>query len=541
MLVVNGQYPGPLIEANNGDTVVVHVTNSLDEPVTIHWHGLFQNGTIWEDGPSGVTQCPIGPGITYTYDFPITGKEQYGTFWWHAHRRALYIDGITGPFVIHSENDPLKRGRDFDIDQLVLLHDHYHRRSDEIVDGLLSAGGFNGSFVAPSPQSNVMNGAGLYDCSFAAANATCRQKTQRDLPELRFPPNQRVRLRFINEGAHPLQFVSVDEHELTLVEADFTPTMPLPVHRIPIAIAQRYSAILDTSRDKTGDAFYLRAQINTGCLGLPFPDLDPQARLVVRIGEDCDDLGNALPTSADWNDPSAGNCTDLDAANLHPRIPRDAPSSANQVLVFNSSFALPQNIFKWTLNDQTFENFAYDPLLQRVARGESIPTGRVAVVTAGHLEVVDLVIQNIQGADHPFHLHGPQMYVLSRGSGLITPEQASRLHHNLTNPIRRDVITVSPGTWQVVRLIADIPGVHAFHCHILWHQIQGLLGALVIEPDVIRTFRIPQDNLALCNGGNASVIDPGRKRSLARPALPAAPAFTGGFVKANKRPSIWPW
>lgn len=143
------------------------------------------------------------------------------------------------------------------------------------------------SFVAPSPQSNVMNGAGLYDCSFAAANATCRQKTQRDLPELRFPPNQRVRLRFINEGAHrallflpsiqrrradharlvktALQFVSVDEHELTVVgassplgaqwhveltvlpwlaaEADFTPTMPLPVHRIPIVRSRSRSTL----------------------------------------------------------------------------------------------------------------------------------------------------------------------------------------------------------------------------------------------------------------------------------------------------------
>ncbi|BGP32953.1 hypothetical protein JCM10296v2_004739 [Rhodotorula toruloides] len=112
------------------DTVVVHVTNSLDEPVTIHWHGLFQNGTLWEDGPSGVTQCPIGPGITYTYDSPITGKEQYGTFWWHAHRRALYIDGITGLFVIHSKNDPLKRGRDFDIDQI--RHTLWHQ-----IQGLL--------------------------------------------------------------------------------------------------------------------------------------------------------------------------------------------------------------------------------------------------------------------------------------------------------------------------------------------------------------------------------------------------------------------
>jgi hypothetical protein len=46
--------------------------------------------------------------------------------------------------------------------------------------------------------------------------------------------------------------------------------------------------------------------------GLPFPNLDSQARHVVRIGRDGENLGNALPTSADWNDPTTGNCTDLD-------------------------------------------------------------------------------------------------------------------------------------------------------------------------------------------------------------------------------------
>jgi hypothetical protein len=45
----------------------------------------------------------------------------------------------------------------------------------------------------------------------------------------------------------------------------------------------------------------------------------------------------------------------------------------------------------------------------------------------------------------------------------------------------------------------------------------------------------------LCNGGNASVIDPGRKRSLGSPALPAAPVYTGGFLKAKKAESFWPW
>lgn len=143
MLLINGQFPGPLVEVNNGDLLVVHVKNLLDQPTTVHFHGLIQNGTNWMDGPSGVTQCPIGPGASFTYEFPVTGDEQYGTYWHHSHRRATYIDGISGPVIVHSPYDPLRRGRDFDLEQIVFLQDWYHDPSDVIVDALLSPSGYN--------------------------------------------------------------------------------------------------------------------------------------------------------------------------------------------------------------------------------------------------------------------------------------------------------------------------------------------------------------------------------------------------------------
>jgi Multicopper oxidase len=56
MLVINGQFPGPLIRVNQGDRLLINVTNQIANATTMHWHGLYQNGTNWMDGTTGITQ-----------------------------------------------------------------------------------------------------------------------------------------------------------------------------------------------------------------------------------------------------------------------------------------------------------------------------------------------------------------------------------------------------------------------------------------------------------------------------------------------------
>jgi len=82
MILINGQFPGPLIECNEGDRLVIEVENQSINATAFHWHGIFQNGTNWMDGTVGVTQCPIAPGLKFTYDFTIKG--QHGTYWYVA-------------------------------------------------------------------------------------------------------------------------------------------------------------------------------------------------------------------------------------------------------------------------------------------------------------------------------------------------------------------------------------------------------------------------------------------------------------------------
>jgi iron transport multicopper oxidase len=67
---INGQWPLPVMRATVGDQVIVNVDNQLgNQSTTLHFHGLFMNGTTDMDGPAQVSQCAIPPGSQFTYNF----------------------------------------------------------------------------------------------------------------------------------------------------------------------------------------------------------------------------------------------------------------------------------------------------------------------------------------------------------------------------------------------------------------------------------------------------------------------------------------
>lgn len=69
---INGQWPIPIVECALGDTVVVNVHNQLgNQSTSLHFHGLYQNGTGHMDGAAGVTQCGIPPGASLQYNFTV--------------------------------------------------------------------------------------------------------------------------------------------------------------------------------------------------------------------------------------------------------------------------------------------------------------------------------------------------------------------------------------------------------------------------------------------------------------------------------------
>ncbi|GAA5980860.1 hypothetical protein JCM11641_004746 [Rhodosporidiobolus odoratus] len=205
------------------------------------------------------------------------------------------------------------------------------------------------------------------------------------------------------------------------------------------------------------------------------------------------------------------------------------PTSTSGIPPWEAAFELQDIFSDWPFDFSSSEQadkhagFAYNPILLQYWRGETVDPGRVAIVEAG-LGAMDLVLYNTQGADHPLHLHNIRMFILGRGTGAPNTTALAAQNFNTTNPIRRDTIGVSPGTWVLARLVTDIVGVHAF-------QAVGLLGALVVQPEAIPDLPIPQKSFDLCIGGNGSIIDPGRKRSFDLPTLPAAPVDIAVPVK----------
>ncbi len=92
----NGSMPGPTIEAVEGDKVRIIVHNKLPESTVMHWHGL--EVPIAMDGVPGVTQEPIRPGESFTYEFTL---KQNGTFFYHTHGAMQEGMGMVGLFIIH--------------------------------------------------------------------------------------------------------------------------------------------------------------------------------------------------------------------------------------------------------------------------------------------------------------------------------------------------------------------------------------------------------------------------------------------------------
>ena len=93
----NGTLPGPEIRVTEGDRVRVVLRNELDESTAIHFHGQATPNAM--DGVPFITQDPIPPGGTFTYEFVA---KPFGSHMYHSHHNsALQVSrGLLGAFIV---------------------------------------------------------------------------------------------------------------------------------------------------------------------------------------------------------------------------------------------------------------------------------------------------------------------------------------------------------------------------------------------------------------------------------------------------------
>lgn len=322
MYAINDEFPGPTIEANVGDTIVVTLRNQIsddftfrtdlmtsrfefvhppgyDRKVIMHWHGLSMRNTQVMDGGGGFTTCPLSPGQEFVYRF-VLHPEDAGTHWYHSHAGMSRADGLWGVFVVHAREDEralLKEhapqaarnvSLDWDEEIPVAIGDHFHKPGPEFLAWYVSKWSLKGA--EPVPDNGLVNGRNRFSCEHSRlVDVPCpADRFGKDIvgeyQHFRFRDDKRYRLRIVNVGALSDMIFSVDGHTLTVIEADGTLIEPITVHRVPIAPGQRYSVLLNRVEPEDGTAptrVWMRAEMAPECFQYQNPHLDYTTRAVV--------------------------------------------------------------------------------------------------------------------------------------------------------------------------------------------------------------------------------------------------------------------
>jgi FtsP/CotA-like multicopper oxidase with cupredoxin domain len=117
----NGQVPGPQIRVREGDRVRINLKNELPESTAIHFHGLELPND--QDGVPFITQPPVKPGASYTYEFTVTTT---GSHMYHSHHNAAKQVGLglLGAFIVEPRRP--RAIEQVDVDYVMILNDGMH-------------------------------------------------------------------------------------------------------------------------------------------------------------------------------------------------------------------------------------------------------------------------------------------------------------------------------------------------------------------------------------------------------------------------------
>ncbi|KAA3471878.1 laccase-13-like [Gossypium australe] len=521
-ITVNGQYPGPTLEVRDGDTLVIKAINKARYNVTLHWHGVRQLRNPWADGPEYVTQCPIQPGRSYTYQFTIQNQE--GTLWWHAHSKWLRAT-VYGALVIYP-----KLGSPYPFpmpkrEMPVILGEWWDRNPMDVLKLALFTGG------APNvSDAYTINGqpGDLYRCS------------SKETAIYPVEAGETILLRIINSALNQELYFGVANHKLTVVAVDASYTKPFTTNVIMIAPGQTTDVLL--TADQPPARYYMAAHAyNTA--NAAFDNTTTTAILEYESAHYSAKGGKSLkpifPQLPGFNDTAPAtaftaqlrspckvkvpieideslfftvglgliNCKNPKSPRCQgPSGTRFAASINNVSFVFPRSTSLMQAYYQGQPGVFTTD-FPPVPPIQfdytgNVSRGLWQPVKGTKLVKLKFGSKVQIVFQDtsiVTVEDHPMHIHGYDFYVVGSGFGNFDPKN-DPAKFNLVDPPLRNTIGTPPGGWVAIRFVANNPGIWLLHCHLDTHLPWGLATALLVENGIgkLQTVQPPPLDLPQC-------------------------------------------
>jgi len=475
---INGMIPGPLLRLREGEEAILRVRNDLDEATSLHWHGLLVPSDM--DGVPGFSYDGIDPGETFTYRFRV---RQSGTYWYHSHSGGQEQQGVYAPIIIDpAGEDPVQVDRE----HVIVLSDWTDEDPMEVLRNLKGNGAYYnyGKRTLPQllkglfddPGATVrdramwgrmrMDPTDIADVTGATYTYLLNGKNADENWTGLFGAGDRVRLRIINAAAMTYFDLNIPGLVMTVVQADGQDVEPVAVEELRIAVAETYDVVVEPeagevytifaqSMDRSGYARGTLAESEGLEASIPEMSARPLRTMQMEGMDMPTDTSAAMPgMDMPGMDPAAM----MNGSVVHPKLeyshlralsPNVDTREPERDVVIRLTGDMER--YFWTLNDKKLSDS--DAIQLRVG------------------ERVRFQFENETMMEHPMHLHGVFME-LQNGQGAA---QAPRKH----------TISVPPFETVEAHLTFDEPGSWAFHCHLLFHMMTGMLVRVeVAEADL---------------------------------------------------------
>ncbi|MBX5228787.1 MULTISPECIES: multicopper oxidase family protein [unclassified Rhizobium] len=374
----------PVLRMTKGRPYAARLKNGLDEPTTIHWHGLRIDNRM--DGVPFVTQPYIYTGDSFDYAFT---PPDAGTFWYHPHCNTLTQmgHGMTGMLVVEDPADP-----EFDAEVLLNLRDW-------------RLGG-DGQFIAPfRPR----------DAAKSGTYGTVRTANWRQEPQYDAPAGGLVRLRIAITDVTRIFLLKMAGADATVIAIDGNPVPKrFPLDLLQIGPGQRLDLVVRMPDDE-GAVAILEDIRGTA------PKTIASLRAVgASLKRDIGDLGplgqNPVPKA------------DLSVAE---QIPLVLSATAENAAVESICGTLGYSF--WAINKVPWPGDTPDP------------TAPLAELKLGRSYVFNL--ENTTPHAHPIHLHGMSFTVISSSAREAMPLVSDTYLVQPDEKVQLAFVADNPGDW----------------------------------------------------------------------------------------------